>query len=88
MDNQQGPTTASGTLLNVICSLERREVWGRTYTCIHMAGSLAGHLKLSQHVNRLYLNTKQKVKLKKKRTYPLEQFLTVKRVHSVVPDSL
>ena len=67
MDNQQGPTTASGTLLNVICSLERREVWGRTYTCIHMAGSLAGHLKLSQHVNRLYLNTKQKVKLKKKK---------------------
>jgi len=89
MDNRQGPTVQHRELCSMLyVSLERGEVWGRTDTCIRMAESLAVHLKLSQHVNRPYLNTKQKVKLKKKRTYPLEQFLIVKRVHSVVPDSL
>ena len=64
MDNRQGPTVQHRELCSMLyVSLERGEVWGRTDTCIRMAESLAVHLKLSQHVNRPYLNTKQKVKM-------------------------
>ena len=50
MDSQQGPTVQHMQLCSVLHgSLDRREVWGRTDTCICMAESFCYASETSQH---------------------------------------
>ena len=69
MDNQQGTAVQHRELCSMLYgSLDGRSVWGRMGTCICMVESLhcSPETVTTLFVNWLYLNTKLKVKKKKK----------------------